>query len=120
MMFMDKIKIKSIIKTEEESVQESTTGSIINGVISYKERNNTYVYLDINNDELIRENDQMLMKYSFEKNRRTNGFITIKDMNQNLEIGIETIKLEKTEQKYYVEYKIEENNFIYEIEYMED
>lgn len=119
-MFMDKVKINAIIKTEEEKIKEKTTGSIISGVISYKENSNTYVYLDLNKDELIRENEQMLMKYSFDKNRRTKGFVTIKDMNKNLELDIQTMKLEKKEHQYYVEYKIEENKFIYEIEYMEE
>lgn len=117
-MFMYKIKV--IITTEEEKIQENVVGSFINDIISYQENNNTYVYLDINKNELIRENDQMLMKYVFNENRRSKGIINIKDINKDLELEIETKKLIKKDNYYYVEYKIEENKFIYELSYTEE
>ena len=113
-------KFKVIITTEEETIQKEAIGSFLNGVISYQENNNTYVYLDINKDELIRENDQILMKYAFKENRRSKGLITIKEMNKELDIDIETTSLIKKDNYYYIEYKIEENKFIYELSYTEE
>lgn len=113
-------KIKAIITTETEKIQENVIGSFIDGIISYQEDSKTDVYLDINKNELIRENEQMLMKYIFDENRRTKGLINIKDINKELEVEIETLKLNKKDNYYYVEYKIEDNTFIYELSYTEE
>ena len=113
-------KIKAIITTNDQPIKENVIGSFINGIISYQEENKTDVYLDINKNELIRENEQILMKYIFDENRRSKGTINIKDINRNLEIDIETLLLNKKDNYYYVEYKIEENKFIYELLYTEE
>ena len=113
-------KVKAIIQTNETKIQENSLGSFVNGIISYQENDNTYAYLDINNNQLIRENEQMLMKYTFNENRRSKGIVTIKDLNKELELDIETINLNKKDNYYYVEYKIEEDKFIYELTYTEE
>ena len=120
MMIMNKINIKTTITIDEEKIQDNVSGSFINGIISYQEKDGTYVYLDINKDELIRENDELVMKYIFNKNRRSIGNVFIKDINKNLELEIETKNIKKQEHNYYVEYKIEENKFIYELLYTEE
>jgi hypothetical protein len=113
-------KIKVIITTNDETIQENTFGSFINGIISYKESDNTYVYLDTTKNELIRENDNLFMKYGFIENRRSNGMIHVKDLNKEIEIEIETEKIINEENIYYVEYKIDENKFIYKLIYEEE
>ncbi len=119
-MFMDKIKIKAIITTNDETIQENTFGSFVSGIISYKESDNTCVYLDITKNELIRENDNLFMKYGFIENRRSNGMLHIKDLNKEVEVEIETQKIINQENTYYVEYKIDENKFIYKLTYEEE
>lgn len=113
-------KIKAIITTNDQKIKENVIGSFINGIISYQENSKTDVYLDINKNELIRENEQMLMKYIFDENRRSKGLINIKDINKELEVDIETLKLNKKDNYYYIEYKIEEDKFIYELTYTEE
>ena len=113
-------KIKAIIKTNNESNQENTFGSFVNGIISYKESDNTCVYIDITKDELIRENDNLFMKYGFIENRRSYGSLHIKDLNKEVEIEIDTKKIIKENNKYYVEYKIDDNEFVYELTYEEE
>lgn len=119
-MFMEKIKIKAIITTNDETIQENTNGTFIGGIISYQESDKTYVYLDITKNELIRENDNLFMKFGFIENRRSNGIIHIKDLNKEVDLEIETQKIINEENTYYVEYKIDENKFIYKLTYEEE
>lgn len=116
---MSKIKIKTKIISNDQKITENVIGSIESGIISYQENNNTYVYLDVKRDELIRENIEMNMKYIFDKQKITKAKIFIKGLNQELELDIKTLKIDKNENKYKVEYIIEKDKFTYEIEYME-
>ena len=116
---MPKLNIKAIITLPEEKLEENTTGFIESGIISYKENNNTYVYLDINRHELIRENDEINMKYIFNDKKTTTGNIFVKELNKNIELDIKTNLIEKDEHKYKVEYMIEKETFTYEVMYLE-
>lgn len=116
---MAKLNIKAIITLTDQTLTENTIGSIESGIISYKENNNTYVYLDINRHELIRENDELTMKYFFKEKATTKGKILIKELNQNIELDIKTTKIEKDDHKYKVEYMVEEETFAYEVVYSE-
>ena len=116
---MAKLKIKSIITLKDQILEEENIGSFECGVISYQESNNTYVYIDINRNELIRENNELNMKYIFNENELTKGYIYIKELNQDLELDIKTKLIEKESNRYKIEYMIEEDTFIYEIEYAE-
>ena len=116
---MAKLNIKSKIILKDQVIEEEVLGSFESGVISYQEKNNTYVYIDINRNELIRENDELTMKYIFSENELTKGYIYIKELNQDLELDIKTKLIEKDSNKYKVEYIEEEETFVYEIEYAE-
>ena len=116
---MSKVKIKSKIISNDQKIIENISGIIESGIISYQENNNTYVYLDINRDELIRENEEMNMKYAFNEKSITKSQIIVKSLNQQLELDIKTNLIEKSKNKYKVEYQIEEDKFTYELEYME-
>ena len=66
---MAKLNIESKIVLKDQVIEEKVIGSFESGVISYQEsNNNTYVYIDINRNELIRENDELTMKYIFNEN----------------------------------------------------
>jgi hypothetical protein len=118
-MSLNKIKIKTLIKSNNEENEEITWATLIENVISYQEKTGTFSYFDIDKYELIRENDQVFMKCLFVENKKTNGIITVKDINQDLEIEINTKKIIKEDNKYHIEYQIEDDFFIYEIEFME-
>lgn len=119
-MSLNKIKIKTLIKSNNELIEYETYANLINSVVSYEEKDGTYVYLDLDKDELIRENKQMLMRYSFIKNKKTKGIITIKDISRDLEVDIKTKNIIKDNKKYYIEYEIEDDFFIYELDFMEE
>lgn len=116
---MPKLNIETIIRLPDQKIEEKTTGNIESGIISYKENNNTYVYLDINRHELIRENDEINMKYIFNDKKTTTGNIFVKELNKNIELDIKTNLIEKDEHKYKVEYMIEKETFTYEVMYLE-
>ena len=116
---MTKLNIKAIINLTDEKLVEETTGSFESGIISYKESNNTYVYLDINRHELVRENDDMTMKYMFNEEEVTIGKIFVKELNHEIELDLRTVKIEKEGHKYRVEYIVGNDTFTYEVEYSE-
>lgn len=116
---MQKIKIKAIITLTDQKITENVIGSIESGIISYQENNNTYVYLDTNKDELIRENNEITLKYIFDESKTTKGNIMVKELNQELALDIKTNKIEKENNRYKVEYEVENNVFYYELKYWE-
>jgi len=116
---MPKLNIKTIITFSDQKITENLTGFIESGIISYQENNNTYVYLDINRHELIRENNELSMKYIFSENEITKGNIFLKDLSQNIELDIKTNLIEKDSHKFKVDYMIEKDTFTYEVIYSE-
>lgn len=116
---MTKLNIKAIIELTDEKLVEETSATIEKGIITYQENNGTYVYLDINRHELVRENNDMLMKYVFIENEETKGKIFVKELNQEIELEIKTTKIEKEDDKYKVEYIVGNDTFTYEVKYSE-
>lgn len=116
---MPKLNIKTIMTLPEQKITENTVGNIESGIISYQESNNTYVYLDTNRHELIRENNEINMKYIFDEKEITKGNIYIKDLDRTIELDIKTKVIEKDYHRYKVEYMIEKDTFTYEVIYSE-
>ena len=113
-MFM--YKIKAIITTNNETIQENTIGSFINGIISYKESDDTCVYLDITKNELIRENDSLKMHYIFNKDKNSRGTILVKEFGRPLDLIIKTTKVLRREKNIEIEFLVEGQIFNYKIE----
>ena len=116
---MKKIKIEATIISQDLKVKENVTGTIESGIINYQESNNTYVILDINRNEMIRENDAILLKYVFRENQETIGTILVKELNKELEIIVNTGTIERDDDKYCVSYEVENDSFVYEVKYVE-
>ena len=116
---MKKIKIKASITSNNEKYTEEVIGNIESNIINYQEKDKTMIYLDINKNELIRENNFLLLKYKFNLNEISTGTIYIKELNNYTEVQIKTNKIIKDEYKYYVEYMLDSDKFIYELEYTE-
>ena len=116
---MKKIKIKTSIISDNTKIKKNLIGNIESGIISYEDTNNSYIYLDINRDELIRENEEIILKYLFKEKEKTIGIIFIKNMKKELEIELLTNKIEKNKNKYFVSYSIDQNKIDYEINYEE-
>ena len=106
---MPKSKLKVRIDTTENIVDYTIDSEVIN----YKEIDNTNVYYDLKNNILIRDNDDLHMIYDFNNKK---GTILIKEFEREIEVVIENIDIEKNKNNIKVNYSIENNDFIYELE----
>ena len=106
---MSNTKLKVRIDNTENIVDYSIDSEVIN----YKELDNTTVYYDLNNNILIRDNDDIHMIYDFNNKK---GTILIKEMDRELELLIENIDIERNKNNVKVSYSIENNDFLYELE----
>ncbi len=102
-------KIKVIIDNTENIVD----CSIIDEVIKYNELDNTSTYYDLKENILIRDNDDIHMIYDFNNKK---GSILIKEMDRELELSLENVDIERNKNNIKVNYSIENNDFIYELE----
>jgi hypothetical protein len=104
---MPKIKVK--IDNTENIVEYSIDSSVIN----YKELDNTNTYYDLENNILIRDNDDLHMIYDFNNKK---GTILIKELEREIEVLIDNIDIERNKNNVRVSYSIENNDFLYELE----
>ena len=102
-------KIKVIIN-EDELITEST---ITNDIIKYQEENGTNTTLDLNNNTLVRENNDIYMKYDF--NKKT-GTLEVKELNKVLDLKINNVHIYRDEKVTEIKYNIDEEEFIYRVE----
>ena len=104
---MPKIKVK--IDNTENTVDYSIDSEVIN----YKELDNTNTYYDLKNNILIRDNDDLHMIYDFNNKK---GTILIKEFDRKVEVLIDNIDIERNKNNVRVNYSIENNDFLYELE----
>ena len=104
---------KTKLKVRIDNTEYIVNYSIDKEIISYKELDNTLVNYDLDKNILIRDNDEIHMIYDF--NNKT-GSILIKEMDRELEILIENIDIERDKNNIKVNYSIENNDFMYELE----
>lgn len=102
-------KIRVVI----DNIENLLDCTIDNEVINYKEIDNTNTYYDLNNNILIRDNDDIHMIYDFNNKK---GSILIKEMDRELELLLENVDIERNNNNVRVSYSIENNDFIYEWE----
>ncbi|MBR2827604.1 MAG: hypothetical protein IKE70_00010, partial [Bacilli bacterium] len=91
------IDVKAIL-TEEE--------------IKYKETDGTITHFNYKNKILTRENKNLKMTYRFLENRKTEGTIEIKELNQEMKVTITTKKLKEKEKNMEISFLVEEDPFI--------
>lgn len=108
-------KAKITLKNEEEVIKYELLIEFKNNKISYIENdsNNTNVLLDLNNRLLIRDNKELYLEYDFLNNK---GVVYLKELRNNMNINLNTIKYEITDNKIEIMYKIDENSYEYFIE----
>jgi len=104
---------KSKLKVRIDTIENIVDYTIDSEVINYKEIDNTNVYYDLKNNILIRDNDDLHMIYDFNNKK---GTILIKEFEREIEVVIENIDIEKNKNNIKVNYSIENNDFIYELE----
>ena len=112
---MSKIKIKINIKNNKDNLKYNTTAILRDNKIEYIEDNNTITIYDIEKKQLIRNNNNIKMVYNFDKNKKTEGLITLKDSNIIVTVNITTNKIEIKDHDIKIEYSIEDEVFLYQI-----
>lgn len=118
-LVLSKIKIKAIIISDEETIKMNSIGEKLEAIIDYEEHDHTHMHLDMCKDELIRENANMYMHYRFKENAETVGQVLIKECDQELDVILKTLTIVKRDNFYSVEYLIDNNKFIYEVNFSE-
>lgn len=102
----------SVILTSNEKIQQEVYLEIKNEKINYQEQDGTNVLFDPNEKVLIRENARFFMEFYFEKEMIS---IYMKEERKNLEIPIITRELEVADNRIKIKYKLEEQEYCYEI-----
>ena len=110
---MPKIKIKVDIKNEEKTDSFQTQAIIANRQIKYIEPSKTIVILDYEKQYLYRENDSIRMNYNFKEEQ---AFIELKDYNRKMQVPLKTRKYEKKDNDVKIEFLIDNQLFLYQVE----
>ena len=84
--------------------------------IFYEEKDKTTVTYNYETNTLKRDNNDMLIEYQFILNENTTNPIYIKELKNTINIELQTVKLEKTQDKLIISYKIDDNYFTFKIE----
>jgi len=104
---MPKIKVKI---NDLETIVDS---NIDNNIIRYMEPDNTNVSYDLDKNILERDNEDIHLIYDF---TNKTGSILVKEMDKELELSIENVLIERNNNNVRVNYSIENDDFIYEVE----
>lgn len=113
---MPKLKIKVHITTNEEKTSYETIAIYCDRKLKYREPNSTLVIFNMEENTLERENKDLKMIYNFDKNKETRGCIKIKELNKEINLSINTEELNINKINIFIDFKVEENHFIYRIE----
>ena len=106
---------KALITIKNQDGKQSDNVQIIKhkNKISYQETTGTSVLFDLDSLELIRDNKQIYMELNFSVK---NASIYIKELGKTLELEIEVKKVEVTENRVILEYKISDELYEYKLE----
>lgn len=114
-------KLKITLKTADNYIDNEISGIYDEDreVLKYFERDKTSVVLDLKNKTLIRNNNNIYLKYIFGLEKNTSNLLKVKGLNKELEIIIKTNKFNVTNNLIEIIYEIVDSKeqFIYKIEY---
>ncbi len=116
---MSIVNIKVSLNTDDSSIEENTKALLIDNVIKYKEKDETSVILNLDNNTLIRENNELRLEYLFEKDKVTEGKILIKEYNRPVLVNIKTHSIKNDNKDIEFIFEVEDKKFNYHIEVIE-
>ena len=105
---MNKKKIHIKLITNGVVDEYNLLGTVEDNVIKYKESNKLQSSLsfDIKKCILIKDNIDYKIELKFKKNKMTTSKIYLKKDDKNLDLDVETIDLDISDNNIYVKYKI--------------
>ena len=106
-------KTKIIVYSNLNNVEENNEFLAIkdDNVIKYIDLENNKMIIDMNNNEIIRENTDYLFNMKFNDNKI---FIKMKKVNKNFIKVIKTMEILSTDKSYLVRYLLVDENIINE------
>ena len=118
---MPKINIKITLKTKEQTIENKYKAIFFffSNIIIYQEEDKTKNQFDLRNLRLRRENENLWLEYLFNEQEKTKGIIKIKELNQNLQVNIQTKKINQQNKNIEIEYQLEEESYKYKLEVIE-
>ena len=101
-------KIKVTI-SEEELITDCI---IENNIYKYKEENGTDVILDMNNNTLVRNNNDIDMKYDFNNKK---GNLLVKELDKVFNLDMNNVSIYRDEKVIDLKYSIDKERFNYRL-----
>lgn len=110
------MKIKTVLKKENEIFENVVEASFENNTYFYKENDlNVSIKID-NNIEMIRENNDYKLKLFFINGAKTYNKLVLKEDNINLDIEVNTKEIIVKEHYLEIKYQMNEENCIFTLE----
>ena len=113
---MAKTNIIATIKTNNQCQTTKTLSIKTKEEYKYHEKDNTKVVFNYLDNYLKRENKQMILEINFIKNKETEAYYFIKELEKKLVLTIKTKRILKKDRIIEIEYTIDKDNYIYRIE----
>lgn len=114
---MKKVKINGALKSEEQNYNFEVQGFYGDEILKYED-NNVLVSIDMKNNSMIRSADSYDLFFKFEKNRKTTNVLKLKDLDQTIEMSLNTLDILQKDGYYYVRYELNEDEiFTFELFY---
>lgn len=104
-----------------ENTIEYQTKCILNkkdNTLKYIENDdlNTIAVFNLNDYTLTRRNSNMRLRYTFIENETTKGEVEINDLSSLVTLDIKTHNIKKDENKLSIEFEVEDEQILYDIE----
>lgn len=117
---MSKINVRITLKTSDNiyTYEVSAIYKDEEDILIYQEptEEKTLVKYNYSTQELTRENKELKMIYPFKKMKETNGTITMKELNNKLDLNIKTTEYLRCSNNITVDYTVEKEKYNYKIE----
>ena len=110
-------KIVNVYTNMDDKIDNIVIDAIVeNKVIKYLDREHNKIIVDCDNNILIKENNEYIIKIDFLKNIIS---VLLKDYNKEFVKEIKTLMINSDNNIYYVKYKLIDENLIneYKIEF---
>lgn len=109
-------KVTVFLKINDYKLEKN--GIFNNGILSLNDddENQTEIIYDWNKDNLIRDNEDITIKFNFKENQVS---YLLKKMNSKLQQKIDIIEFQKDKNKLRIKYKLEAETFCFDLSYEE-
>ncbi len=112
---MTKVDINVKVKAKIEETG-NYIGELNNNVLTYVEKSKTKVMVDLENDTITRDDIEKNLVLDY-RNKKVNLYM--KEFKLSFDMDMEVYEIEKNDNEYRVEYRLENDDFSFELIYKE-